>query len=152
MYIRKERVFEVQRHTSVLAVTSARRWLARVQVVARVQGQLSVLVLPWAGHVPSAAGMELPACPPLGQGEQTGNRECSVREMELRRVDLGVRRLSPSQLQKPLFWDSFHAFSENVELREYGCSSGGSLTFGSRRNVPGSAGADHAALCLGAAV
>ena len=110
MYIQKERVFEVQRHTSVLAVTPARRWLAWVQVVARVQGQLRVMVLLWAGHVPSAVGMELSACPPPGQGEQTGNRECSVREMELLRLDLGVRLLSLSQLRKPLFWDSFRAF------------------------------------------
>ena len=65
MYIRKERVSEVQRHTSVLAVTFARRWLAQFQVVAGLQGQLRVMVLPWVGRVPSAVGIEFPACPPL---------------------------------------------------------------------------------------
>lgn len=40
-----------------------------------LQGQLSVMALPWAGHVPSTAGTEFPACPPSGQGEQTGNHD-----------------------------------------------------------------------------
>ena len=103
MYIRKERVSEVQRHTSVLAVTFARRWLAQFQVVAGLQGQLRIMVLPWVGRVPSAVGIEFPACPPLRQGEQTGNHECSVYKMELHCMDLGVRLLPPSQLREPPF-------------------------------------------------
>lgn len=43
--------------------------------VVGLQGQLSVMALPWEGHVPSAAGTEFPACLPSGQGEQTGSHD-----------------------------------------------------------------------------